>query len=325
MGVLDSFKSYFFAKPQVPRAESVLIKYGNKEYKLKFDEDDFANEPNPRDGITVKTLKFLVSRELTPLILDASPIKKRETVQGAIKTSTLMNPENFTITYRGVDLADNDKTLKDYGVTEGARLDVFVKDFMKAASAAAATDRTKNLTREEITSAEKRNAKKKGKNAKANKKKGSAASKNKSKIEQPDLSFDKPILGGNAKSVMSQIPKGFPKKPPTEREKVDKIMEEVDSTILPLIKKFTENTPEDPQKRLEDHRIITESLLQKMLLLDGIDTLAEDEGEKDYNESASHEETLRQYRKNAVNKMHKYLADADEIYKAKNKEQGITE
>lgn len=328
MGLSDYFKT-FFGQPQVSRAESVVIKYGNKEYRLKFDEDDFSNEPNPKDGITVKTLRTLVSKVLTPVILNSSQIQKTEKVNGSSRSSQIMNPKNFIISYHGVDLTDDEKTLKDYNVTDGARLDVMVKDYVKAATAAAASDRTKPQSREEANAAERRNAgnagRKKGKNSKGNKKKSSASTKPKTQVDQPDLSFDKPILGGGAKSVMSQIPKSFPKKPLTEREKIDKVMKEVEDTILPLIKKFTENTPEDPEKRLQDHRVITESLLQKMLLLDGVDTLAENEGEKDYNESVSHDETLRQYRKNAVNKMHKYLAEADEAFKAKNKKEDKTE
>lgn len=94
----------------------------------------------------------------------------------------------------------------------------------------------------------------------------------------------------------------------TAREKIEKVLEEIEKDIAPLISKFVGHIPEDKQQRDDEHRLISETLLQKMLVLDGIDTTQEEEGE--------HEVPLRQKRKEAVNEVHKHLSTADAALKA---------
>lgn len=274
------------SEPQGPR--SVIIVYGKHEVPLEFTEIDFDAEENPKNGITVENLKWAISRVLTPYILGDSKKPVSQTQGAMSRPSSTLNANKLSVTFKGKKLDNPKKTLKSYGIKTNDKLIAgFDSNTASTAAAAAAADRARQT---------------RGKPKKGGKKKGGSGGPKK-----PAQNASGP---GNQREItnMNSIPKNFPKKPLTAREKIAKVLEEVEKDIVPLINKFVANVPEDKQQREDDHRIISESLLQKMLMLDGVDTAEEEEGE--------HELTLRQTRKNAVNIMHQHMSRADEASKA---------
>lgn len=309
--------------------ESVILVYGTNEYNVEFSQDDFEAESNPADGITVNSLKFIASKLLTPKIMgEKSASNTTKDSNSATNSSTthnskILNVEKFTLVFKGKKLDSNIRTLKSYGVNTGDKILVYVSNAASVAAAAAASDREKSYNRGSGGGGGKSGKGKKGK------KKTSHTNNNNNNIHHhvPPPSFDRPNLGksgvssstnnnnNNSHTNFAQIPKSFPKKPLTSREKIDKIVKEVDDQLVPLINKFVDNVPEDKTKRSDDHRMISETMLQKMLVLDGIDT-SEDQD----TDAKEGDVTLRQKRKDAVNNMHKYLAKVDEVYKLKNEQ-----
>lgn len=292
---LSSGISSFFGGSSEPRGPtSVIVVYGTHEISHEFSDIDFEAEVNPKDGITVDNLKWTISRLLTPYIMDSKKPGSASANKG------ILNINNFTITCNGRKLEEPNKSLKSYGVKTGDKIMVNVSNVAATAAAAAAASRVQASSR----------GGKGGKGKKGGKKKGGSGKGQNQSQNGPDLSFDKPILGGGNRDTtnISSIPRSFPKKPLTAREKIEKVLEEIEKDIAPLISKFVGHIPEDKQQRDDEHRLISETLLQKMLVLDGIDTTQEEEGE--------HEVPLRQKRKEAVNEVHKHLSTADAALKA---------
>lgn len=279
------------SEPQGPKAVKIL--YGKHEIPLEFNEIDFEAEENPKEGITVDNLKWAVSRALTPYIFGDAKKPGLQSRSANIRPSSTINANKITVTFNGKKLDEPKKTLKSYGIkTNDKLIAIFDSNTASTAAAAAAAERTKQA----------KGGSKGGKSKKGGKKKS-----NKKPTQQDNSALSST---GNQREItnMSTIPRSFPKKPLTAREKIAKVLEDVEKEIVPLVDKFVANVPKDAQQRKDDHHIISESLLQKMLLLDDVDT-AEEEAEP-------HEITLRQTRKNAVNIMHQYMAKADEAAKA---------
>lgn len=248
----DSSSAIPGLKRNVPTKISIV--YGKSTYDLEFTADDFANEEKPAKGLTVLSLKFIVSRILTPKILTADTANhgQREADSGANGGSKLINPNNFTLIYKGRKLTDDKQYLLDYKVKQGGKVLVMVSNPERVAAAAAAATRSSKIS-----------------------------------------SSTGPATSG--------IPRRFPVKPLTPSEEIKKVLEQLDAEIVPLITKFIEHPPESEQARKDEHHRISELVLQKMFMMDGID--------------ASDDPTVRQQRKEAINTMHEHLASIDQVYK----------
>lgn len=92
-----------------------------------------------------------------------------------------------------------------------------------------------------------------------------------------------------------------PPKPLTPREQIESVIEDVDTNIKPHIDKFVSSPPESAEERTDIHRRLGETILQKMLKLDDVETDGNDE--------------LRTMRKQAINTMHNYHEALDQAYK----------
>lgn len=294
--------------------DSVVLQYNTFVFQITFSPDDFDAEEDPSSGITVRSLKFLVSRLLTPKIMadssetssTASAVRKlykKKNGAGIILIdsndlvtasgkSRPVDVNKFMLIYNGKKLEDGGKSLKAYGVKDGGKIEVFVSKPEAMYAAAAAADRQKKAT---------------SGNGKKGKKGG--AKKQQQQQQQP--------AGFN----ISEIPRKFPVPTQpvalkTEREKIADVQTFINEKVVPLLDAFVANVPDDKEKRRDDHRMISETILQKMLVLDGIDTSQEDD--KELEEGVL---PLRQTRKEAVNKMNRYLAQADEAMKKKSQEE----
>lgn len=253
---------------------NVALVYGKSTYELEFTDDDFASEERPEKGVTVLSLKFIASRILTPKILTNNTANNGASTAAAGAAGSgnkLINPSNFTLIHHGKKLLDDKKYLVDYKIKNGDKILVMVSNPERVAAAAAAATRVQRTEK---------------KTASASKKSGSSKA-----------------------TSSNQIPRAFPVKPLTPGEEIQKILDQLDKEILPLIQKFISHPPESESARKEEHHRISELVLQKMFLMDGIDV------------SASQE--VRQQRKDAINTMHKHLASIDTVHKPEDAEESV--
>lgn len=206
--------------------KKVTLVYGNASYELEFSEDDFNAETDPSRGITVRSLKFIASRILTPKILTGSTanggsrVAEAGSAPKAGSSAKLINPSNFTLIYRGKKLLNDSKYLGDYNIRDGDKILVMVSDPERVAAAAAAATRI-------LKSSDGSNSK----------------SKPKSKSES---------------NSTAQIPRAFPVRTLTPEEQIQKVLDQVEEQIVPLIKKFTDTPPSSEQALKEEHHKISE-------------------------------------------------------------------
>lgn len=80
-----------------------------------------------------------------------------------------------------------------------------------------------------------------------------------------------PASGVSGVSASSAVPNGA-------LETLDKIASDFNAELLPLCIEFTSNPPDDEKKRKDEHRKISETIMQKVLLkLDGVETMGDDQ------------------------------------------------
>ncbi|KAK9446673.1 uncharacterized protein V1518DRAFT_423232 [Limtongia smithiae] len=89
-----------------------------------------------------------------------------------------------------------------------------------------------------------------------------------------------------------------PKLPPAGPiERIDAVLAAVEKELVPKIEQFEMNTPTMEPERTDTHRMLSELLLQKLFLLDEVDTHEKPEA--------------RKHRKETVNKLHAFQARVD--------------
>lgn len=273
----------------VPTKLSIV--YGKSSYDLEFTDDDFQNEATPSKGVTVLSLKFIASRILTPKILlndtannGLSEVDGRSSSSGG-QGAKLINPSNFTLIHQGRKLLDDKKYLLDYKIRNGAKVLVMVSSPERVAAAAAAATRSSKSTASKSSNGKKPRFR-------------SNQDGGPSSTTTPRAA---PAATATAR-VTSSIPRSFPVKPLTPEQEIQKIMDQVDQEIGPLIAKFIQHPPEPLNVRKDEHHRISELVLQKMFMMDGIDT--------------SGSQDVRQKRKDAINTLHQHLAKIDEVSKS---------
>lgn len=265
-------------------ATRLSIKFNDSVYTLKFTKDDFRNEEKPAKGLSVLSLKFAVSRELTPKILESRN-------KAAATATSIINPSKFTLIYDGQKLDDDTKYLTEYGIKNGAEIVVLFASPNQSQDVEQIDDEEEEEEEGESDSNTRRK-RVRNRNSKKNKKNKKGLNKKKGKQSKtPEIDESKPTE--------------FPAPavtPLTPAEEIQKVLDELDSDILPLITEFIENTPKQADAREEEHHRISELVLLKMFMMDGIDASADPE--------------VRQMRKDAINKMHKHLSSIDKANKA---------
>lgn len=205
----------------------VSLVYGKASYKLEFTDDDFASEERPEKGVTVISLKFIASRILTPKILTNNTANNGSSTAEAGAAGSgnkLINPNNFTLIHQGKKLLDDKKYLVDYKVKDNDKILVMVSNPERVAAAAAAATRTQ-------------------------------------KAEKKVSNKKKAFIGGSSSSSSSsagQIPRAFPVKPLSPEQEIQKILDQLDKEILPLLEKFISHPPETEAARKEEHHRISE-------------------------------------------------------------------
>jgi hypothetical protein len=111
------------------------------------------------------------------------------------------------------------------------------------------------------------------------------------------------ILSGEKgpRAPVKQQPPPPPPKSPTE--KIQEVLDDVEKNLVPHIQMFIDGPPIDGEDRTEQHRRLSEMVLQKMFMLDDVDV--------------SDDQDLRQFRKSAINKLHAYHTSLDTAFKQK--------
>lgn len=250
----------------------VIIEFENSSYDLEFTKDDYSNEATPSNGVTVLPLKFLVSKLLTPKIYESKN-------KAAALASQIINPNQFTLTFKGEKLTEDTKSLLGYGIKTNDKIQVV---FNTPKQIAEGGDSDEDSDSDPATQGRKRTRNKAKKAKKA--KKGNHLKKKNKKSSSPAVEkeygdFPEPVV-----------------KPLTPTEEIDKVMSDLEKDIVPLVDAFINDTPKDKAARDEEHHRLTELLLLKMFAMDGIDAV---------------EPEVRQHRKDAINKMHKHLSALD--------------
>lgn len=288
----DAFTSMtdsLFGNSEPRGPNSVIIVYGKHEIPLRFTETDFEAEDNPKDGITTENLKWAISRALTPYIFGDSKQQVSQAKGSMSRPSSTLNANRITVTFKGRKLNLPKKSLKSYGIKTGDKI---------VASLDSGTMSTTTTDAERNKQPEARRFRKENTNKPVDAQR---------QYQTPVVPTPTPTAAKPQTHDTKSAPQPSPKKPLTARDKIAKILDDVEKEIVPLINKFVANVPTNKQQRTDDHRIISESLLQKLMLLDGVDTSEE--------EQQQHPVPLRQVRKDAVNTMHKHMAQADDAAK----------
>lgn len=276
---LRSFLIYALGLSDEPRKgvpTKVAIEFQKATYEMEFTKDDFSNEISPKDGVTVLQFKYMIAKLLTPKIYESKN-------KAAALATTVISPANFLLTLKGEELDEDEKTLFAYGVKNDDKILVTLATHKPAQddddddqSEDGDDDSDGTPNRKRI-----RNRAKKAKKAK----KGAKQKKKQAPAGEPKEygDFPEPVVT-----------------PLTPSEEVDKVMAELEAEVLPLIEEFIQNGPNDKVAREDEHHRLSELVLLKMFMMDGIDAAEPD---------------VRQQRKEAINKMHQHLSALD---KAKN-------
>lgn len=253
---------------------SVSIEYQKDVYEIEFTADDFSNEAVPADGITLLSLKFMVSKILTPKIYESKN-------KAAALATTVINPASFLLSYNGQDLEDDFKPLLEYGIR--SKDTIFVK-FATPKQIQEDDDEEDEDEDESDGAQSRRRVRNRAKKARKAKKGGK-------KKKQPSPGPQKEYGDFPEPAVKALTPS----------EEIKKVEAELEKEVMPLLQGFIESPPKDKTVRDDDHHRISELVLLKMFMMDGVDAAEPD---------------VRQQRKEAINKMHKHLSALDKAYKA---------
>lgn len=191
--------------------------------------------------------------------------------------------------YKGRQLTEQDVPIRDYGVKNNSELLVVVPE-------GKLSDEDDESSSEEVIVAEDQQKPKKTKKNKGRKKK-------KDRIDPRESTANLEVPGQRERESRKPSPDpsrvSSPAVPSGPQEKLDAIRSHFDAQLLPVCQQFLDNPPKD-KKRLEDeHRKLSETIMQHVLLkLDEVDT----GGDPD----------VRARRRELVNYVQDVLKDIDE-------------
>lgn len=192
----------------------------------------------------------------------------RERVQMIMKLSD-RRTRKIKLLYKGRQLKDDDEPVCNYNVKNNSEILVVLPEEN-------ADDDSNSDSSEEVVVVGRedgeRSKKSKNKKRKGKKKSGrSSTSPRDSNLEVPngggggDSRAPSPAAGGNATASVAV-------------EKLNAINSHFTTKLLPLCVQFTASPPSDPKKRADEHRKLSETIMQQVLLkLDEVETNGEEE------------------------------------------------
>ncbi|KAI0470915.1 BAG domain-containing protein [Xylariaceae sp. FL0804] len=204
--------------------------------------------------------------------------------------------------YKGRELREPGRPVRDYGVKNKSELLVRVPEGKLSDededSSGSAEEVVVNDSREE----QKRRKKKNNKNRKKKTKDQGGPHDSTASLEVPsqasggDMDREGRRLSPNPSRHASRVPS--PAVPAGPMEKLEAIRKHFETEFVPLCDQFSANPPKDPKKLVDEHRKISETILQHVLLkLDEVETGGDPE--------------IRARRKDLVNYVHDVFKQID--------------
>ncbi|OIW29373.1 BAG domain-containing protein [Coniochaeta ligniaria NRRL 30616] len=219
----------------------------------------------------------------------------QERVQMVMKLSE-RRARRVRLLYKGRQLKDMDKPVRDYGVKNNSEVLVVLGDVGAEGSSEESSEEIVVVDRGDDANRKKPN-KKKRRGKKRDAARSPPDSSSNTGLEVP---FENDRRGGSSSraespSVLSGISgasaaasvSGGP------IEKLNSIGMHFTAKLLPLCSKFTASPPSDPKKREDEHRRITETVMQQVILkLDEVDTQGEEEARARRKELVRHVQSV---------------------------------
>ncbi|KAI1452428.1 BAG domain-containing protein [Annulohypoxylon moriforme] len=234
--------------------------------------------------------KLLVSdvRDRVGLVMDLSERRSRR----------------LKMLYKGRNLKEQDIPIRDYGVKNNSELLVVVPEGRISDEDGESSSEEVVVTEDSI---DQQKSRKKKSKARKKKKERPGPAESSANLEVPGQR-DEGRRGSPDPSIHpSRVPS--PAVPSGPSEKLDAIRSHFDAKLLPLCRQFITNTPVDKKKCEDEHRKLSETVMQHTLLkLDEVDT----GGDMD----------VRAKRKELVNYVQDILRQLDERQSAANKSRG---
>ncbi|KAL7907690.1 BAG domain-containing protein [Trichoderma velutinum] len=183
--------------------------------------------------------------------------------------------------YKGKQLKESMYPVREYGVKNKSELMAVIPD---------AEDDNSGRSDDEMIIVDEPRTETKSSKSKSKKKKGKKRS-DKSEATSPTS----PVDSGSNGDAANAVP---PAAISAAMKKLDEISDDFHSNWLPLCRNYIESPPKDAKKRDEEHRKLSESIMQQIILkLDGVDTEGVDE--------------IRQRRKDLVRRVQEVLKQLD--------------
>ncbi|KAH8882302.1 hypothetical protein GQ53DRAFT_812180 [Thozetella sp. PMI_491] len=185
--------------------------------------------------------------------------------------------------YKGFQLSESTAPVRDYGVKNNSEVMVVLDDGA-ADSDSESSEEIVIVGQEEDEPSRRRNKKKRG---------SKKQSKRSPRDSRSSLGLDVPQDDGRRASSRSRAPSpgsavsagssavsgvsGVPGVPGGPIEKMNAIASHFNTVLLPVCVQYTANPPSDPKKRVDEHRKISETVMQQVILkLDELDTSSEE-------------------------------------------------
>jgi hypothetical protein len=197
----------------------------------------------------------------------------QERIQLLMKLSD-KQAKRMRLLYKGRQLKDLDKPVRDYGVKNNSEVLVILGDV--------AADDSSDDGSEEIVVIDEPRKKSKKKKSKSKKNRGGERSPPDTGLELPSEADRRP--GSSSRTQSPSVASGFSGASSGSAvqggpvDKINNIGQQFTEKLLPLALQFTAKPPTDPKKREDEHRRISETVMQQVILkLDGVDTEGQDE------------------------------------------------
>lgn len=204
----------------------------------------------------------------------------QERVQMVMKLSE-RHARRVRLLYKGRQLKELDKPVRDYGVKNNSEVLVVLGDVGAGGSSEESSEEVVVVDRDDDASRKKTN-KKKRRGKKRDAPRSPPDSSSNTGLEVPFGNDRRRASGSRAESpsVLSGVStaSAATSVPGGPMEKLNSIGVHFTTNLLPLCHKFTANPPSDPKKREDEHRRITETVMQQVILkLDEVDTQGEED------------------------------------------------